>query len=105
MKAYFARKPYDLEEIEKEEKAIREIYNREAQTENYKVIRELTLSDQEFETLKSNFFRDIWEPGQGGHTQDGERKVIRCKNINADYNLLIDPQGFNYSRYVAKEME
>ncbi len=72
---------------------------------NYIVVDEKDLPDQEFEDL----INDLTKP-QGYLTgiKALDRKnysfnVIKITNSNANYNLLIDPLGYDYPRYIGIE--
>jgi hypothetical protein len=122
-KAYFARKPSTAKEALKCEY---KDYDR------YVIMEEYTVSSTEFYNLCSNLIvdNDLFEDFKGGTysttdpTEEGDtrqwfqlteeernqfskgayRACVRVASEGSKFSLIIDPQGYNYARYVAVEM-
>lgn len=95
VRALFGRKIPDLEELKSLTKqAVKEGKKGKAYTIN----REVELTDKEFQKFADNFLRD--QPWiKKGDT------CIRVKNINTGETVLVDPQGYDYPRYVSLEIK
>lgn len=62
------------------------------------------LSNKKYDKMVSNFFAEQpYLAGRGGWAKDGTRYAIRVTSQNRN-TLLIDPQGYNYARYVGFEI-
>lgn len=72
-------------------------------TSNYIVVDNLDLSTEEFEDLSSNLnqSRSYLEGIQSLDRKNYSFNVVKITNSEANYDLLIDPLGYNYPRYVA----
>lgn len=95
MRALFARKVSTIEEL-------KELTQRALQDgkvgKPYVVDEEVTLSDQEFQSLSKNLLADQpWIKPRAN--------CIRVINESTGERLLIDPQGYQYCRYVSLELE
>jgi len=101
-KAHFGRKERDIEElIADTERAKKHGYD----GSNYTVTREVELSPIEWLTLGSDLLEDQnWiRPREGGILPDGTIKAIRVTCEGSEYNLLVNPEGYDYPRYTALE--
>ena len=72
-------------------------------TSNYIVVDNIDLSTEEFEDLSSNLnqSRSYLEGIQSLDRKNYSFNVVKITNSEANYDLLIDPLGYNYPRYVA----
>jgi len=123
-KAYFARKPSTAKEALKCE------YK---DFDRYVIMEEYTVSSTEFYNLCSNLIvdNDLFEDFKGGtysttdptdendtrrwfELTEAERKqwqkgayraCVKVASETSKFSLIIDPQGYNYARYVAVEMD
>jgi N-terminal domain of anti-restriction factor ArdC len=118
--AWFSRKPSNTDEVK-----IREF----ATNDRYAVVEEVVLTPREMLKFSQDLLMD-WEflKGKGGHDSTNEldvpegtkwyeltpaqqeyfskgayRTCVRVSSPTVTYSLLVDPQGYNYGRYVAIE--
>ena len=71
----------------------------------YTVIREVELSDHEFQKFCSDFLEEQpWiEKGDGGSNAVGELRCIRVKNVETGDRVLVNSEGYESPRYTAIE--
>lgn len=102
MKALFGRKFYDIEELREATEAAK---RKGVVGSDYTVIREVKLTDLEFEKFASDFLADQpWiEKDDGGHNEKGEIRCIRVINLETEEKILTNPEGFKYTRYTSIE--
>jgi len=94
-KALFGRKISDLEEL----KRLTELAFREGKKgKDYTINKEVELEASDFQKFASNFLRD--QPWI-----DKEDTCIRVKNKETGETVLVDPQGYDYPRYVSLEIK
>ncbi len=94
-RALFGRKISNLEELKTlTDEAIREGKKGKAYTIN----KEVELEDEDFQKFASNFLRD--QPWI-----EKEDTCIRVKNKETGETILVDPQGYQYCRYVSLEIK
>ncbi len=92
-KAIFGRKISNLQEL----KDLTSQALREGNKGNtYTISKEVALEDQAFKSFTSNFLLD--QPWI-----DKEDTCIRVKNKKTGETVLVDPQGYEYPRYVSLE--
>ena len=100
-KAIFARKPVDLEEV------------RRAHTqapESFRIQDSITLPEDEWRDFTHHLLKDrAWIRAynqlanqQGWHGTGTVRDCLLVQNPAGDECLAIDPQGYDYARYVAE---
>jgi hypothetical protein len=102
MRALFGRKVLNLKELEK--------FTKEAKKDGmrgtaYEVIKEIELSDTEFEQFAKELWKDqMWiSEEDGGFNEKGELRCIRVKNTKTNKSILVDSEGYTYPRYTAIE--
>ena len=102
MRALFGRKVLNLKELEK--------FTKEAKKDGmrgtaYEVIKEIELSDTEFEQFAKELWKDqMWiSEEDGGFNEKGELRCIRVKNTKTNESILVDSEGYTYPRYTAIE--
>lgn len=102
MKALFGRKVTDIKELRE---ATENAKKRGVAGSNYTVIREVELSEYEFQKFCSNFLEDQpWiEKDDGGSNAAGELRCIRVKNVETGKRVLVNTEGYEYPRYTAIE--
>ena len=71
----------------------------------YKVDREISLSNEVFQVVIDDFLKEqAWiSQEDGGTDNDGIIKCIRIINNETDEKVLINSEGYLYSRYIAIE--
>ncbi|MDK2942178.1 MAG: hypothetical protein PWP56_1691 [Acetobacterium sp.] len=102
MKAIFARKLMNMEEL----REVTESAKKEGSVgTEYTVIREVGLSDLEFEKLGQDLLEDQpWiKESDGGNDKDGKIRCIRVQNLATNERILINSEGYDYPRYTAIE--
>lgn len=102
MKALFGRKFTDIKELRE---ATENAKKRGIVGSNYAVIREVELSDHEFQKFCSDFLEDQpWiEKNDGGSNAAGELRCIRVENVETGERILVNTEGYEYPRYTAIE--
>ena len=102
MRALFGRKVLNLKELEE--------FTKEAKKDGmrgtaYEVIKEIELSDTEFEQFAKELWKDqMWiSEEDGGFNEKGELRCIRVKNTKTNKSILVDSEGYTYPRYTAIE--
>ncbi len=101
MKAIFVRKASDLEVVRE---VTEELKSKGHQGIGYRVTREVELSDKEYEKLANDLLQDqAFINEDEGLNDVGEVLCIRLINKESGERILIDPQGYEYSRYTAIE--
>jgi hypothetical protein len=94
-RALFGRKISDLKELKSlTEQALREGKKGKAYTVN----KEVELEGKDFQKFAANFLRD--QPWI-----EKEDTCIRVKNKETGETVLVDPQGYEYPRYVSLEIK
>ncbi len=94
-RAMFGRKISNLGELKHlTEQALREGKKGKAYTIN----KEVELEDKDFQQFAANFLRD--QPWI-----EKEDTCIRIKNKETGETVLVDPQGYEYPRYVSLEIK
>ena len=102
MKAHFGRKVVSMAEL-------KELTNNWIKAGEkvtpYEVIKEISLSDQEFQAFAEDLLADqLWiDKRDGGSNQKGEVRCIRVINQLTGERMLINNEGFDYPRYTAIE--
>ncbi|MFR1708888.1 MAG: hypothetical protein ACLSV2_08305 [Clostridium sp.] len=94
VKALFGRKVSDLEELKD---LTRQALNAGDKAKSYIVSKEIELDAKEFEKFIANFLED--QPWIGK-----EDTCIRVRNKETAETVLVDPQGYEYPRYVSLEI-
>jgi hypothetical protein len=71
----------------------------------YQVSKEIFLEDDDFKDFSQDFFKEqAWiEKTDGGYNDKGEIRCIRVVNIETGEKLLVNSEGYSYSRYTALE--
>ena len=104
-KTIFVRKPSTLAEVKAGIAEHKRFFD--SKGGDYYVAEERQLSNQEWEELTNNFLTDrewISEFNAKEYPADGERlPCIRVTCPGSEIALIIDPQGFDYARYVGIE--
>ncbi|MGE6896479.1 hypothetical protein [Priestia flexa] len=102
MKALFGRKFTNFEELRE---ATENAKKRGVRGSDYTVIREVELSDYEFQKFCKDFLEDQpWiEKTDGGSNEAGELRCIRVKNVETDERILVNTEAYEYPRYTAIE--
>lgn len=102
MIALFGRKILNLKELKE--------LTKEAKKDGmkgtaYEVIKEVELSDDEFEQFAKELWKDqMWiSEEDGGFNEKGELRCIRVKNTKTNKSILVDSEGYTYPRYTAIE--
>jgi hypothetical protein len=102
MRALFGRKVLNLKELKE--------LTKEAKKDGmkgtaYEVIKEIELSDDEFEQFGKELWKDqTWiSEEDGGCNEKGELRCIRVKNTKTNKSILADSEGYTYPRYTAIE--
>ena len=102
MRSLFGRKVLNLKELEE--------FTKEAKKDGmrgtaYEVIKEIELSDAEFEQFAKELWKDqTWiSEEDGGFNEKDELKCIRVKNTKTNKSILVDSEGYTYPRYTAIE--
>lgn len=101
-RALFARKMDDLENL-------REVTAQAKEDGQvgifYEVIKEIHLTEEEFDDLAKDFFKEQpWiEKDDGGSNEKREIRCIRVINAKTGERLLINNEGYDYCRYTAIE--
>lgn len=100
MKALFIRKVWDLKELKRVTDQARINQGTE-----YVVSRVVYLTEEEYGSFTNDLLedRDWIKPGDGGPVDRNTIKVIRVVNQKTNEALLVNPEGYNYPRYVAIE--
>lgn len=94
VKALFGRKVSDLEELKYlTEQALKEGKKGKA----YSINKEVELKDDEYRKFTSNFLED--QPWI-----EKEDTCIRVRNKETGETVLVNPQGYEYPRYVSLEI-
>jgi hypothetical protein len=105
MQAIFIRKAFDLEEL----KALTyEDLKIGRKGISYEVTKEVNLSNNEFKRFTRNFLKDqpwITEGEDGGMNKNGQIRCIRVKNKETGEKILVNSEGYTYSRYTALELD
>lgn len=101
--AIFMKKARDLDVYWEDRKQIKQIFNKSPIKEPYIVGEEniIELSNNKFKKLTNNFFKERFERGEYGGWSGKYRKCIKYVNKDTGKEILVDPQGFDYCRYVA----
>jgi hypothetical protein len=94
----FARKVFSLDDL-------KEIVTFGASNEPYIVAEEIEIGQKEWAEWTADFFEDktAWFKGKGGikKTELGVvRECVLIRNADSGEELLVDPQGYDYARYV-----
>ena len=104
-KATFVRKAVCLEDVRKGAEWIQQRFG--PGRDSYYIAAEHHLSQTEWEEFTNDFFAyRVWieEFVNQDHPQiEGTFTCIRVTGENSDIAILVDPQGYNYARYVAIE--
>jgi len=104
MKALFARKVRDLEELKE---LTREAIQDDCEGTPYEVTREVVMSDAAFREFAEDLQKD--QPwickDDGGTNTKGEIRCIRVKNRDTGEKIIICSEGYDYPRYAALELE
>ncbi|WP_147565046.1 hypothetical protein [Clostridium tyrobutyricum] len=102
MRALFGRKVLNLKELKELTKEAKKDGMKETA---YEVIKEIELSDAEFEQFVKELWKDqTWiSEEDGGCNEKGELRCIRVKNIKTNKSILVDSEGYTYPRYTAIE--
>lgn len=102
MKAHFGRKIPDLDSLATTTRRAKE-ENRSGSA--YMVVREVKLSDLEFQQFAADFLEDQPWIGEtdGGINQAGEIRCIRVRNAQTGERILVNSEGYKYPRYTAIE--
>ncbi|MDW7670562.1 MAG: hypothetical protein SCK57_09230 [Bacillota bacterium] len=104
MRALFARKASDLDELrEMTASALRQ----GQPGQPYAVLREVVLEPEAFSAFADDLLEDQpWiTPENGGHTEHGVVRCIRVVNAATGERVLVNSEGYAYSRYTALETE
>ena len=102
MKALFGRKMVDIEQLRAATiNAKKEGFVGSA----YKVTKEVALSDIDFKEFTKDLLEDQpWiDKDDGGSNKNGEIRCIRVLNLLTGERVLVNSEGYNYSRYTAIE--
>lgn len=104
MRAVFGRKISSLKEL-KELTESAAAKNQKGQS--YVVSREVKLSDDQFITFASDFFKaqEFILPEDGGTSYNGDICCIRVRNEKTGESVLVNSEGYDYPRYTAVEPE
>jgi len=100
-KAVFSRKPMNLEEVRQA---------RAQAPESFRIQDSVTLPEDEWHNFTHHLLKDrSWIRAynqlanqQGWHGTDTVRDCLLVQNPAGDECLAIDPQGYDYARYVAE---
>jgi hypothetical protein len=101
-RALFGRKVSNLKELKK---LTQGAVARGQIGEAYTVIREVKLSGQEFRNFASDFFEDqSWiSPEDGGVNKSREIRCVKVICQETGEKVLVNSEGYTYSRYTALE--
>jgi hypothetical protein len=102
MKALFGRKMNDIEELRE---ATRLAKKKGFSGEDYEVIKEVALSDFDFQKFAGDLLEDqTWiKKDEGGSNANGEVRCIRVTNLLTGERILVNSEGYDYPRYTAIE--
>lgn len=102
MKALFGRKFTNIKDLRE---ATEDAKKRGVVGSTYTVIREVELSDHEFNGFCSDFLNEQpWiEKTDGGSNGAGELRCIRIRNVETGERVLVNTEGYEYPRYTAIE--
>lgn len=102
MKAIFVRKATSLEVVKE---VTEELKEKGYEGANYQVTRKVELSNEDFRQLTNDLLQDqaFIQKDEGGMNEVGEVLCIRVINKETGERMLIDPQGYEYPRYIAIE--
>ena len=107
-KTTFVRKPCTLDDVRRGAQWIETRHGGEA-LNNYYIAKEVQLEENEFFDLHEDLVSDrdwIREFSNQEHPRKGDAvPAIRVTCKGSLYVLIIDPQGYNYPRYVGQEYE
>ena len=107
-KTTFVRKPCTLDDVRRGAQWIETRHGGEA-LNNYYIAKEVQLEENEFFDLHEDLVSDrdwIREFSNQEHPMKGDAvPAIRVTCKGSLYVLIIDPQGYNYPRYVGQEYE
>jgi hypothetical protein len=107
-KTTFVRKPCTLDDVRRGAQWIETRHGGEA-LDNYYIAKEVQLEENEFFDLHEDLVSDrdwIREFSNQEHPMKGDAVLaIRVTCKGSLYVLIIDPQGYNYPRYVGQEYE
>lgn len=101
-RALFGRKLNDLEELKdatfyaKQDRKLGSLYE---------VIKDVPLDDDEFKEFAQDFFKEqSWiEKSDGGSNVKGELRCLQVINTETGERVLVNSEGYDYSRYTALE--
>jgi|TARA_Y100000034_G_C6775311_1_gene346164 bifunctional ADP-heptose synthase (sugar kinase/adenylyltransferase) len=96
-KAQFVRKPENLTEVKEKVKK----YGGEIETVEIKC--NLNLVTNSWKRLTSNFFQKITHFENFGGVINGKTQVIQVTNTDTNESIFINPEGYDYARYVGIE--
>ncbi len=106
-KTFFVRKPANLDEVKFDTQRLKEIFGDKALGDYY-VAKEVQLEENEFFALHDNLFSErewVREFSNQAHPmKDDAVAAIRVSCKGSLTVLIIDPQGFDYPRYVGIEL-
>jgi len=104
MDALFARKAENFEELKE---LTREAVQDKCEGTPYEVTREVLMSDAAFREFAEDLLKDQpWiDKRDGGTNRNGEIRCIRVKNRDTGEKVLVNPEGYDYPRYTALELE
>lgn len=103
MKAHFARKLNNLEQLKELTKL--DLGDEETK-DSYKIIKEIKLNPAEFKAFSADFFKD-WDwltSEDGGRGPDGKLRCTKVINSETSEAVLVNNEGFSYARYTALEV-
>ena len=107
-KTTFVHKPCTLDEVRMRAAVIEARHDGEA-IDSYYIAKEVQLEENEFFALHEDLLSDrdwIREFSNQGHLMKGDAvPAIRVTCKGSLYVLIIDPQGYDYPRYVGQEYE
>lgn len=101
-RALFSRKVKDLKEL----KELTKLAKKDgARGSEYTVVKEIEMNDSEVKAFADDFSKDQdWiSKEDGGVDSENGLICIRVTNIETGEKVLVDSEGYTYSRYVALE--
>jgi hypothetical protein len=96
VKTIMAYKPLNLKE------AKRKINKGLENVEEVRIVKQIELSNKNYDELIKNFFEPFFNSEEGGYDGD-TRLVVEITSADRE-SILVDPEGFEYCRYVGTRL-